>query len=297
MSQDIALEFKSVFFSYDRNEIIRGIDFSVKQGEICSIIGPDGAGKTTLLKIAVGLLSPTKGTVRLMGFDPLRERRKVVGKFGYMPQFFSLYRDLTVEQNLRFYGKLMGIPKNELNAKIEELLELIGLREFRNMHASELSGGMKRKLGLICNLLHTPSLLILDEPTTGIDMVTRLEIWRFLFKQAEAGTTIVYSTPYLEEAEKASKIIFIHNGKVKIEGSPHELLSSFEVKVFKVKGKQQELKGYLKNIPKEWIIWEKDGARVTLIDDSMENTIVTRFEVERLTPTLEDIFLKVLWKS
>src|SRR5688572_1207174 len=176
------------------------------------VIGPDGAGKTTAIRIACGLLRPTSGTVRVIGRDPVREHRQITGAVGYLSQRFSLYGDLTIDENIAFFAELHGVRRHE--AARDRLLDMTQLTPFRARRADRLSGGMKQKLALACTLVHEPDVLILDEPTTGVDPVARREFWKLLSEFLGRGLTILMSTPYLDEAERCARITLLHEGRV-----------------------------------------------------------------------------------
>jgi ABC-2 type transport system ATP-binding protein len=185
---------------FDLVHAVRGVDLEVRRGEMFGLIGPDGAGKTTTLRMIAGLLAPTAGTVTTCGFSPRAQRPQLARRVGYLAQRFSLYGDLTVDENLEFFAELQDVP--ERRARRDEMLELVRLTPFRRRLPDRLSGGMKQKLALACTLIHTPSLIILDEPTTGVDPVSRRDFWRLLAEIRRRGITILISTPYLDEAER-----------------------------------------------------------------------------------------------
>jgi ABC-2 type transport system ATP-binding protein len=193
-------------------QAVRGIDLAVRRGEMFGLIGPDGAGKTTTLRMLVGLLAPTAGRVTTCGLAPRDERQKLARRVGYLAQRFSLYGDLTVDENLEFFAEVQDVP--DLKARRDEMLDLVRLTPFRRRLADRLSGGMKQKLALACTLIHTPSLIVLDEPTTGVDPVSRRDFWRLLAEIRRRGITIVISTPYLDEAERCSRIALFSRGRV-----------------------------------------------------------------------------------
>jgi ABC-2 type transport system ATP-binding protein len=188
------------------------ISLEVRSGEMFGVIGPDGAGKTTLLRLACGLIAPDRGDVRLFGSDPFRAHGDATGAVGYLSQRFSLYGDLSIDENLEFFATLHGV--SAFAERRQRLLELTGLAPFRARLADRLSGGMKQKLGLACTLIHEPPLLILDEPTTGVDPVSRREFWKLLAEFLSQGLTILLATPYLDEAERCTRIALLSEGRV-----------------------------------------------------------------------------------
>ncbi|CAN5810301.1 hypothetical protein BH18ACI5_BH18ACI5_17720 [soil metagenome] len=195
-----AVQFSGVTKTYGHVKALDGTTFTVERGEMFGVIGPDGAGKTTAIRIACGLLRPTSGTARLLGFDPVREHQRVTGAIGYLSQRFSLYGDLTIDENIAFFAEMHGV--RDYGAARDRLLDMTQLTPFRTRRADRLSGGMKQKLALACTLVHEPEVLILDEPTTGVDPVARREFWKLLSEFLTRGLTIVMSTPYLDEAER-----------------------------------------------------------------------------------------------
>ncbi len=192
---------------------VDGVSFSVAPGEIFGLVGPDGAGKTTILRLLTGLLTPSAGEGRVAG-TPLTELEAVRPLIGYMSQRFGLYEDLTVEENLRFFGDLMGVAGERFDRRTDRLLSFSGLAPFTARRAGALSGGMKQKLGLACALLHTPRVLFLDEPTNGVDPVSRRDFWRILYDLAREGVTIFVSTAYLDEAERCNRLALLHRGRL-----------------------------------------------------------------------------------
>src|SRR5579872_4873771 len=184
---------------------VNDISFAVRAGEIFGLVGPDGAGKTTTLRMLAGVMSPDAGVVRVAGCDVIREPEAAKHHLSYMPQRFGLYEDLTVEENIRFYADLFEVPRTLREERAAPLLAASNMEPFRHRLAGQLSGGMKQKLGLICALVHTPKLLLLDEPTTGVDPVSRRDFWRILYSLRESGVTILISTAYLDEAERCTR--------------------------------------------------------------------------------------------
>ena len=213
--------------SFGSTRAVAGLDLTVARGEIVGMIGPDGAGKTTTMRIAMGLLRPDAGQVRVLGADPGQGTPAIKERLGYMPQRFSLYPDLTVGENLRFFAELYLVPAAERERREAELLEFSRLGPFRNRRAGALSGGMKQKLALSCNLVHQPQLLILDEPTTGVDPVSRQEFWQWLRRFAGEGLAILVSTPYMDEAELCDRVLLMHEGRALAQGTTAEVIALF----------------------------------------------------------------------
>jgi ABC-2 type transport system ATP-binding protein len=208
-------------------DVIQGIDLSVEEGEIFGLIGPDGAGKSTLIRMLTGILAPTEGEISLRGIDCVQNYEEARSIVGYMPQTFGLYGPLTVEENLRAVARIHGVRATEFKKRVERLYKFSGLEPFRDRRAAQLSGGMRQKLGLSCVLVHQPPILLLDEPTVGVDPVSRREFWEILHTFAAEGTTILISTPYLEEAERCHRIAFLHQGRILEVLDPRELRTFF----------------------------------------------------------------------
>ncbi len=202
---------------------VDGLTVSVEEGEIFGLVGPDGAGKSTVMRLLSGILDPTEGDAWVMGRSVVRETAAVQREIGYMSQRFGLYPDLTVSENLRFYADLYGVSRREREEKIPELLAFSNLGPFRRRLAGNLSGGMKQKLGLSCALVHTPRVLFLDEPTNGVDPVSRREFWNILYRLLKEKVTIFVSTAYLDEAERFQRLALIHGGRLLAVGTPDEV--------------------------------------------------------------------------
>ncbi len=200
------------------------------------LIGPDGAGKTTLMRAVCTLLVPDGGTVLVLGMDATREIVAIRARLGYMPQRFSLYQDLTVEQNLRFFADLFQVKPSERETRLEELYRFSRLKPFKHRRSGALSGGMKQKLALSCALVHTPEILVLDEPTTGVDPVSRHEFWEILGTIQKQGTTILVSTAYLDEADRCDRVALVHDGNVVAAGTPEELKAGFRYSLYSLMG-------------------------------------------------------------
>lgn len=202
---------------------VGGVTFAVAPGELFGIVGPDGAGKTTLLRMLAGVLRPTAGDATIAGVSVVRDPERVKHDLAYMSQRFGLYTDLTVEENLRFYADLYQVPRRERPARFEELYAFSGLGPFRQRLAGALSGGMKQKLGLSAALVHRPPLLLLDEPTFGVDPLSRRDLWLIVHEMVGAGTTVLVSTAYLDEAERCDRVLLLHEGRTLGLDRPGEL--------------------------------------------------------------------------
>ncbi len=230
MNEIVSLQ--SVTKSFESQKALDVISLSIQPHQFVALAGPDGAGKTTLLRMIAGLLRPTEGTLRVNGLDTIKEAQKLHEQIGYMPQRFGLYEDLTVQQNLSLYADLQGVAKNEKATIFEKLLSMMNLSRFTERLAGDLSGGMKQKLGLACTLIRKPTLLLLDEPSVGVDPVSRRELWQLMQQFLTEGMSVIWSTSYLDEAEKADLAILLHEGKLLYQGPPQELTKRMEGKTF-----------------------------------------------------------------
>ena len=220
-----SIEVNNVSKHYGKIQALKDVSFSVQKGEVLGLIGPDGAGKTTMFRILCTLLQPENGTATVDGYDVVSQMKEVRKRVGYMPGRFSLYQDLTVEENLRFFATLFNTTVEENYDSIKAIYSQI--ERFKDRKAGALSGGMKQKLALCCALVHQPSVLFLDEPTTGVDPVSRKEFWEILGHLKECDITIIASTPYLDEVRNCERVVFLSEGVVKGTGSPNEILNEF----------------------------------------------------------------------
>lgn len=216
-----AIRFDGVTRRYAAVIALNGLSFHVQPGEMFGLIGPDGAGKTTTIRLAGGLLRPDRGSIRIFGRDPVSEHRAITADVGYLSQRFSLYGDLTIDENIAFFAEIHGV--RDYGGARDRLLEMTQLIPFRQRRADRLSGGMKQKLALACTLVHEPRLLLLDEPTTGVDPVSRREFWKLLSEFRSRGLTIVMATPYLDEAERCARVALLHEGRLLAVDDPAAL--------------------------------------------------------------------------
>jgi ABC-2 type transport system ATP-binding protein len=290
---------------------VRAIDhlsFEVAPGEIFGIVGPDGAGKTTTMRILAGVLPPDAGTATVAGCDVVADPEGVKHLISYMPQRFGLYEDLTVDENIRFYADLFGVRRRDREARGGELLKACGMSEFRARLAGKLSGGMKQKLGLVCALIHTPRVLILDEPTNGVDPVSRREFWAMLYSLAGQGVTVVNSTAYLDEAERCHRVALLHQGRLLFCDSPARLKSRLRGSVVSIvsleaRRVRDELAA-AEGVSSVVLV----GDAVHLFVDDAERRIpefsarlsgrqIPFDEIVRVTPTIEDLFVEAVRKD
>ena len=282
-------------------DAVRGVDLSVEEREIFGLIGPDGAGKSTLIRMLAGILEPTEGAISLRNIDVVHNYEEVRGVVGYMPQTFGLFGLLTVEENLRVVARIHGVRGAEFQKRIERLYRFSGLGPFRDRRAAQLSGGMKQKLGLSCVLIHQPKILLLDEPTVGVDPVSRREFWDILHSFAAQGTTILISTPYLEEAERCHRIAFLHEGRILEALDPRELRTVFSYATYDIYA--PEIRGLLGSIQERLTppVAFLSGDHIHLICDmktiasgKLERT-VKKFRpkgalIKETAPTVQDLY-------
>jgi ABC-2 type transport system ATP-binding protein len=227
-----ALAFSGVTRRYGAVTALDRLTFDVRAGEMFGLIGPDGAGKTTTIRLACGLLTPDAGSIAMLGRDPLAEHRAITGEVGYLSQRFSLYGDLTIDENIAFFAEIHGVRRFE--AARDRLLDMTQLSPFRARRADRLSGGMKQKLALACTLVHEPRVLLLDEPTTGVDPVSRREFWKLLSEFLSRGLTIVMATPYLDEAERCGRVALLHDGRLLALDEPSRLQAALAGQLLEV---------------------------------------------------------------
>src|SRR5213596_2687063 len=220
--------------SFGNVHAVQDLSLQIESGSIFGFLGPNGAGKTTTMRMLCGLTHPTGGQATIEGADAWKDRQRVRTKFGYVPQRFSLYRDLTVVENFRFFGGAYGVPSAELERRIDRLLRVIDLEEKKNTAAQSLSGGMRQLLAIGCPLVHNPSLLFFDEPTAGLDPVHRQQIWNLLYDLSHEGKTIFVTTHYMDEVERCTEVGFIENGRLLAKASPRALKNSFRAHLLEI---------------------------------------------------------------
>lgn len=289
--------------SFGELKVLENLSFEVKKGEIFGIIGPDGAGKTTLLRILAGLLEQDSGDISILNLKLPKEVEKVKEHIGYMPQKFSLYTDLTLEENIKFFAEIYQIKKGELEKRLDGLFKMTRLFAFKNYLAGNLSGGMKQKLALMSVLIYRPEILILDEPTTGVDPVSRREFWELLQQISAEGTTVLISTPYMDEAEWCTRIGLIYKGKMLEIDTPKNLKKDFKYFVLEIyfDNNKSEFLRELKNI-KEVLDIKVLGNKINLIAKEKEtvNKIINSYKnlkIRVVNPSIEDIFITKIKKE
>lgn len=290
--------------AYGETRALNDVSFDVNKSEIFGFIGPDGAGKTTLFRIITTLILPDEGEIRLLGFDAVKSFKELRKKIGYMPGRFSLYQDLTVEENLNFYATVFGTTVKENYDLIADIYSHI--EPFRKRLAGKLSGGMKQKLALSCALIHKPEILVLDEPTTGVDAVSRSEFWTMLSRLKEHNITIVVSTPYMDEAMRCDRIALIQNGQILSVDTPQNVRKGFTGKLFVIKASDKyRLLLALRNYPGTSTAFPfGDSVHLTLKDNNPGKSLyehlsasgITDVSVEESIAGIEDRFLELMEK-
>jgi ABC-2 type transport system ATP-binding protein len=279
---------------------VNGISLNIRRGEIFCFVGPDGAGKTTTIRMMCGVLPATQGSIRLLGYDVQSEKQEIKKHIGYLSQRFSLYQDLTIDENIDFFAEIHKVSQYEKHK--EELLEFMRLTKFRDRLAGRLSGGMKQKLALACTLIHTPDILLLDEPTTGVDPVSRRDFWKILSSLLKTGMTIIVSTPYLDEAERSSRVAMMNEGTILQCDTPRAIRESFSAQILELACNDIRLSAALLSVlwGKERIQLFGDRLHVMVNDTAMEVQQVlaclaeSKIEVtgyRLLPPSLEDVFI------
>jgi len=284
---------------------VDGLDLTVEPGEIFGLIGPDGAGKSTAMRLLVGVLDADEGRVALDGMDVVKHPDQAREKLGYMPQQYSLYADLTVEENLRFFADMYFVPAPARQERLARLYEFSRLAPYARRPAGKLSGGMYKKLALSCNMIHTPKLLLLDEPTTGVDPLSRRELWDILYRFAAEGVGIVVSTPYMDEAERCHRVGLIHNGKFLSVDRPQAILSHFTGELVEVITEQEkaarQLLAHLEGVRRCYpagaalkVLFAGVGGGEETTRRALMSAAVPFTAVQHVPPSFEDVFLSLM---
>lgn len=284
---------------------VDGISLNVQAGEMFGLLGPDGAGKTTTIRTLCTLLKPDAGTCTVKDMDVVKNYESIRAIVGYMPQRFSLYPDLSVAENLRFFADLFQVSKKEREAKLVELLNFSKLAPFQKRRAAALSGGMKQKLALSCTLIHTPEILFLDEPTTGVDPVSRREFWRILKSLREQGVTIFVTTPYMDEALNCDRVAFMHRGKILACDTPEHLVKLFPLDLVEIWGENilyavpflkqiKEIRSIQVFGDKLHVGFPKATSVVPEIENRLSQKQFEGFHIREIQPSIEDTFIELM---
>jgi ABC-2 type transport system ATP-binding protein len=284
------------------------LTLTVSPGEAFALVGPDAAGKTTTMRMLVGIMDPDEGRAEVLGFDTVRESEALKENIGYMPQRFGLYDDLTVAENMLFYADVYGVPPAERQKRMPELLGFSNLTPFQDRLARNLSGGMRQKLGLACALIHRPRLLFLDEPTFGVDPISRREFWEILYGLLGTGLTIFLSTAYMDEAERAHRVGLMYQGRLLVVDTPKAIKSSFKGELLEARASnlwtaRKVLTGHpmvrltLAMGDRLMITVDDAAAAIGPLAEVLEQAGLTGVVLERATPNLEDLFVQVVRRA
>jgi ABC-2 type transport system ATP-binding protein len=284
------------------------LDLRVAPGESFALVGPDGAGKTTTIRLLCGIMDPDQGRAQVLGFDTGRESESIKEHIGYMPQRFGLYDDLTVAENLNFYADIYRVPRAERQTRVPELLGFAALARFQTRLAGNLSGGMRQKLGLICTLVHRPQIIFLDEPTFGVDPLSRRDFWQILYQLLVTGMTIFLSTSYMDEAERAHRVGLLHRGRLLLADSPRAVKGSFQGELLEVRdGNLHNAKRILTGHPlvrqlllmgdRLMITVEHSSEALNPLAHHLAEAGLTDLTLKAAAPGLEDVFVQVIGRA
>jgi len=306
-ARGMAVALEGVTKRYGATTAVSALSFSVERGEMFGLIGPDGAGKTTTIRLICGLLPVDAGRVRVLDLDPVRDHRRLTASIGYLSQRFSLYGDLSVDENVAFFAEIHGV--RDFRARRDRLLEMTQLAPFRSRLAERLSGGMKQKLALACTLVHEPELIVLDEPTTGVDPVSRREFWKLLSEFLSQGITIVMTTPYLDEAERCARVALLHEGKMLALDRPAALRATLPGALYEViVHEHRQAAGALRaltDVVDVQMFGERAHVRFARDRDDLDARIagglraagLTVESIRRIETSLEDVFIARLQEA
>lgn len=308
MENELLLETVDLIRDFGATRAVDGLNLQVRAGEMVGLVGPDGAGKTTAIRLLCGLLKPTSGVVRIAGYELPSQVEKAREELGYLAQRFSLYGDLTVKENLDFFAHVFDVPEEETEARSLQLLKFAGLEEFANRPASALSGGMQKKLGLACALVHQPKVLLLDEPTGGVDPIARQEFWHLLIGLLRSGSAVLVSTPYMDEAMRFNRVIFMNHGKALIQGAPRDLMATLAGHIIELASDSQYTARQIAiedpDVEDVHTFGEYLHLRVSSSEELLKrlprNLKAAGVKLNHLvpvSPTLEDVFIQLLEKE
>jgi len=284
---------------------VRAVDslsFDVRAGEIFGLVGPDGAGKTTTLRMLAGILPPDAGAASVAGCDVVRYPERAKHALSYMPQRFGLYEDLTVDENIRFYADLFGVGRGDRKQRSTQLLKAAGMGEFRARLAGKLSGGMKQKLGLVCALIHRPGVILLDEPTTGVDPVSRRDFWRILYELIAEGVAILTSTAYLDEAERCHRVALLHQGRLLFCDTPANVKAKLTKDVLSISSpdprrvraaleRSEGISSLVMTGDGVHVVVDDAGRRILEFRRRLAESEVSFDAIQQVAPSIEDLFV------
>jgi len=302
---DPLIEVHDLHKSFGGTYAVDGLNLQVGAGEMVGLVGPDGAGKTTAMRLLCGALRPDAGQIRVAGHELPGQVEKAREQIGYLAQRFSLYGDLTVLENLNFFGEIFEVPDADLPARLQELLAFAGLAEFADRPATALSGGMQKKLGLACALVHRPKVLLLDEPTGGIDPIARQEFWHLLIGLLRAGSAVLVSTPYMDEAMRFNRVVFMNRGRALTGGAPRELMARLSGHILELAAEPQTVARQIAAQDPDIEDVNTFGDRLHLRVRAMEGPLarlperlavagIRLIHLRPVIPTLEDVFIQLL---
>jgi ABC-2 type transport system ATP-binding protein len=296
-----------VYKNRNHGTALQNLDLKVREGQLYGLLGSDGAGKTTTLRMLSTVLDSSGGTAKISGYDLRTEAQKARQLIGYMPQNFSLYPDLSVVENLLFFARIQQVPAERIGQRIKELLTFTRLDGFQERRAGKLSGGMKKKLALACALIHEPRVLLLDEPSTGVDPVSRRELWKILAEVVEGGVTVLVSTPYMDEAERCHEVGVLYQGKLITAGTPDQLEADLPFNILEVKVKPRKAMRRIVGETENILDWRPVGDILRLAIPNHNTSAIPRMmrslnsrfrreglDIEVLRPakrTMEDVFV------
>ncbi|MFQ5811868.1 MAG: ABC transporter ATP-binding protein [Anaerolineae bacterium] len=304
-TDDLVIETENLTRAFKNVVAVDGLNLSVRQGEIFGLVGPDGAGKTTTIRLLVAIMDPTDGQARVFGYDTVRQPEPIKRRIGYMAQRFNLYRDLSVLENLNFFADVFEVRGKVRQERIERLLRFARLTEFRDRRAAHLSGGMQKKLALACTLIHTPEIIFLDEPTTGVDPVSRREFWDILTELHLQGVTLLISTPYMDEAERCSRVGLMYQGRMIVCDTPErvkamtegELIALWPSDVRRAREVLAELDGILEmqTFGDQLRIFVRDAGQVMAQGRAaLAAQGIEILDVHRTRPRMEEAFISLI---
>ena len=293
------IQAKNLTRRFDSLTAVDHLNLEIAEGEIFGLVGPDGAGKTTTLRLLCGLMDPTEGSATVVGHDVTKETDQVKDQIGYMAQRFGLYTDLTVDENMLFYSDLFGVTGRERDELTARLLKMTRMEPFRKRPGGKLSGGMKQKLALMCTLLHKPRVLFLDEPTNGVDPVSRRDFWAILYQLVHDGLTVMVTTAYLDEAERANRVGLMHRGRMIRCDTPTALRDDLDHAYYKIQSADQHQTRTILATQPGVVVVQPAGSELRLIVDERatsaeELSAATPFTWQRIHPSLEDVFIAVV---
>ena len=299
------IEARDLHKSFGATHAVDGVSLNIQAGEAYGLVGPDGAGKTTTLRLLVGALSPDSGAAAVRGYDVQHQTEQARAGVGYLAQRFSLYGDLTAFENLRFFGEVRGVRGAAFEKRAAELFAFVGLTGFEKRRADQLSGGMKQKLGLACALVHRPNVLLLDEPTSGVDPVTRQDFWQLIIRVLTEGAAVIVSTPYMDEAARCNRIGFMHSGHLLVEGSPRELTASLVGRVLELAAQPKhtvkaiaqadpDVEDILTFGDRFHLRVKSSAGPLARLPAALAGAGATVDRLRPITPSLEDVFISLL---